>query len=120
MRIAIDENMSNQRLATRLRAAGHDVMLATEVGLISVSDARVLTWAVGDDRLVLTRDHQDFAELHDLIMITGGHHPGVLVVRFDDDPRHNMSDRAILTALANLVSSGVMITDQIHVLNSWR
>ena len=28
--------------------------------------------------------------------LAAGHHPGLLVVRFDDDPRHNMSDRAVV------------------------
>ena len=120
MRVLIDENMSSRRLAARLRAAGHDVVLATEMGLVSVSDARVLTRAVAEARPVLTRDHEDFADLHDLVMAVGGHHPGILVVRFDNDPRHNLSERGIATALGNLESSGGAITDQIHVLNHWR
>ena len=50
MRILIDENMSSQRLATRLQVAGHDVVLASDMGLVNVSDARVLISAVGQDR----------------------------------------------------------------------
>jgi hypothetical protein len=34
----------------------------------------------------MTRDHEDFADLHDLVLAVGGHHPGILVVRFDNDP----------------------------------
>jgi predicted nuclease of predicted toxin-antitoxin system len=120
VRVLADENMSSQRLAARLRGAGHDVVLATEVGLVSVSDARVLTWAVGPGRPVLTRDHEDFIDLHDLIVATGGHHPGILVVRFDNDPRHNLTERGIANALGNLEFSGVAIADQVHVLNHWR
>ena len=78
MRVLVDENMGSRRLAERLRAAGHDVVLATDVGLLTVSDARVLTWAVGAARPVLTRDHEDFADLHDLVRAVGGHHPGIL------------------------------------------
>ncbi len=37
--------------------------------------------------------HEDFQDLHDLLMAAGGHHPGMLVVRFDSDPRNNMTDR---------------------------
>jgi predicted nuclease of predicted toxin-antitoxin system len=87
MRILIDENMGSRRLAARLQASGHDVVLAGDVGLLSVTDARVLAWAIGDHRPVLTRDYEDFAELHDLVLASGGHHPGILVVRFDNDPR---------------------------------
>ena len=120
MRLLIDENMGSRRLAARLRSAGQDVVLATDVGLGSVPDARVLAWAVAQDRPVLTRDHEDFAALHDLVMAVGGHHPGILVVRFDNDPRHNLNERGIATALGNLESSGVAVTDGIHVLNHWR
>ena len=103
MRILVDENMSSRRLAPRLRGAGHDVVLAVEVGLLSLTDPRVLAWAIGEGRPVLTRDYEDF-----------------LVVRFDNDPGHNWTDRGIVSVLTNLESSGVPIPDQIHVLNHWR
>jgi hypothetical protein len=32
-------------------------------------------------------------------MAAGGHHPGVLVFRFDNDPRHNLTDRGIASAI---------------------
>jgi hypothetical protein len=69
---------------------------------------------------VLTRDAEDFQDLHDLIMAAGGHHPGILLVRFDRDPRHNLTDRGIATAISKLEASGVIIPDRIHVLNQWR
>ena len=81
---------------------------------------RLLIWAVGQDRCVLTQDYEDFTDLHDLVMACGGHHPGLLIVRFDNDPRHNLTDRGIVTALKNLESSGVPIPSQLHVLNHWR
>src|SRR3954449_3078971 len=99
MRIVIDENLSSQRLAARLRTIGHDVVLVDDVGLLSASDARILTWAIGQDRSVLTRDSEDFEELHDLVLASGGHHPGVLFVRFDRKPRHNMTGQGIATAV---------------------
>ena len=120
MRLQIDENMSSRRLAAHLRAAGHDIVTADEAGLVSVTDPRVLIRAIGDGRPVLTRDYEDFADLHDLIRAAGGRHPGLLVVRFDNDPRHNLTDRGIASALAKLEGAGVPIADQIHVLNHWR
>jgi predicted nuclease of predicted toxin-antitoxin system len=120
VRVLADENMSSRRLAARLAAAGHDVVLATDVGLVAVSDARVLAWAVGQGLPVLTRDHGDFADLHDLVIAVGGHHPGILVVRFDNDPRHNLTERAIAAALSNLEASGAAVADGLHVLNHWR
>jgi predicted nuclease of predicted toxin-antitoxin system len=92
--VLADENMSSRRLAARLQAAGHDMVLATDVGLVAASDARVLAWAVGQGRPVLTREDEDFADLHDLVMAVGGHHSGILVMRFDNDPRHNLTEQA--------------------------
>jgi predicted nuclease of predicted toxin-antitoxin system len=120
MRILIDANLSMRRLASRLRAAGHDIVLASDVSLMDASDPRVLAWAVGQGRLVLTRDHDDFTELHELILACGGHHPGILTVRFDNDPRHNMTDRGIVNAVGKLEASGVPIPGEVHVLNHWR
>jgi predicted nuclease of predicted toxin-antitoxin system len=120
MRFLLDENMSSPRLASRLQAQGHDPILAGDVGLLSVTDARVLIWAIAQTLPVLTRDSEDFEDLHDLVMSAGGHHPGILVVRFDNDPRHNLTDRGIAGAINRLESSGVLIPDRIHVLNQWR
>ena len=120
MRLLLDENMSDRRLAARLQAQGHDPVLAIEVGLLSATDARVFIWAITQALPVLTRDSEDFEDLHDLIMAADGHHSGVLVVRFDKDPRYNLTDRGIATAISKLDSSGVPIHDRIHVLNQWR
>ena len=120
MRLLLDENMSDRRLAARLRAQGHDPVLATDVGLVSATDARVFIWGITQALPVLTRDSEDFEDLHDLIMAAGGRHSGVLVIRFDNDARHNLTDRGIATALSKLESSGVPIRDRIHVLNQWR
>ncbi|HEX8199563.1 MAG TPA: DUF5615 family PIN-like protein [Isosphaeraceae bacterium] len=120
MRILIDENLSSRRLASQLQASGHDIVMAGDVGLLSTTNARVLTWAIRQDRPVLTRDYEDFAGQHDLVLASGGHHHGHLVVRHDNDPSHNLTDRGIVTALRNLETSGVPIPDQLHVLNHWR
>jgi predicted nuclease of predicted toxin-antitoxin system len=120
MRRLLDENMSDRRLAARLRVSGHDPILATEIGLAPETDARVFMWAITRALPVLTRDAEDFTDLHDLILTAGGRHPGVPFVRFDNDPRHNLTDRGIATAINNLESSGTPLPDQIHVLNQWR
>ncbi len=120
MRLLIDENLSSAQLASRLRAQAHDPILAGDVGLLSAADPRVLIWAINQGLPVLTRDSEDFEDLHDLVMAAGGHHPGLLTVRFDADPRNNMSDRAIGVAISKLESAAVPIPDQIHVVNHWR
>jgi hypothetical protein len=54
------------------------------------------------------------------VIASGGRHPGILIIRFDDEPSRNLSHRAICTALANLASAGIPIDSQVHVLNQWR
>jgi hypothetical protein len=80
----------------------------------------VLIRAIARALPVLTRDSEDFADWHDLIMAAGVRHPGILVVRFDNDPRHNLTDRGIAGAISKLDASGVPMVDQIHVPNQWR
>jgi hypothetical protein len=53
-------------------------------------------------------------------MTAAGHHAGILIVGFDNHPQHNLTDRGIATAISKLESSGVPMSDQIHVLNQWR
>jgi predicted nuclease of predicted toxin-antitoxin system len=120
VKLLLDENMSDPRLAARLRARGHDPILASDVGLLSVWDPRVLIFSTAASFPVLTRDSDDFEDPHDLVIAAAGHHAGILIVRFDNDPRHNLTDRGIATALTKLESSGAPIRDQFHVLNHWR
>ena len=120
MKVWLDENMSDPRLAARLRAGGHDPILAPDAGLLSATDARVLIFSIAQGFPVLTRDSDDFEDLHDLVITAAGHHAGILIVRFDNDPHHNLTDRGIATAISKLESSGVPIRDRIHVLNQWR
>ncbi|MGP0064549.1 MAG: DUF5615 family PIN-like protein [Isosphaeraceae bacterium] len=120
MRFLVDENLCDRRRGSLLSAQGHDPVLAIDVGLLSAADPRVLIWAIAQAVPVGTRDHDDFEDLHDLLMAGGGHHPGILVVRFDSDPRNNMTDRGIANAITKLEASGVPIPDHIHVLNQWR
>ena len=86
MRFLADENASSPRLVSRLRAQGHDPVLASDVGLLSVTNARVLIFAIAQTLALLTRDSEDFEDLHDLVLAAVGHHAEILIVRFDNDP----------------------------------
>jgi hypothetical protein len=43
-----------------------------------------------------------------------------ILIEFDSDPRHSLTHRGIVTAIANLEISGTPMEDQMHVLNHWR
>jgi hypothetical protein len=45
---------------------------------------------------------------------------GILVVRYDNNPRNNMSSGDIARAVRNLGSAGLAIADSLHELNHWQ
>jgi hypothetical protein len=59
-------------LAPLLHNAGHDVALPADIGMRGQDDPVQLAWAVEQDRILLTHDHDDFRNLHNLIMKVGG------------------------------------------------
>jgi hypothetical protein len=81
---------------------------------------RFILLAVRAGRVLLTRNYRDFDDLHDLAMALQGHHPGILVVRMDNDPRRDLKPRGIVRAIGKLLASGAAVADNNHVLNHWR
>jgi hypothetical protein len=81
MNLYLDDDVADRRLAALLRRAGHGVLLPTDVGTAGASDARHLTRAVQEDFVLLTRNHDDFLDLHDLVRQVAGAHSGIVAVR---------------------------------------
>jgi hypothetical protein len=122
MRFLVDENLGSPRLASRLPTPGSGARSGPgqrrRVAVGHGCESAQLRHCPSST--VLTRDSEDFEDLHDLVMAAVGHYAGILTVRFDNDPRHNLTDRGIATAISKPESSGVPIRDRIHVLNQWR
>ena len=121
MRLYIDDDSVAPSLLRLLRRDGHDVQVPADVGLVGTSDQAHLAHAIRDQRAILTRNHDDFDDLHDLVvMAASGHHVGILVVRFDNNPRHSMSAGDVARAVRNLENASVVIADSYHELNHWQ
>jgi hypothetical protein len=121
MRLYLDDDSVDTGLIRLLRRDGHDVQVPADVGLVGSSDQAHLAHAIRDRRAILTRNHDDFEELHDLVVsAASGQHCGILVVLFDDNPRNTMSLGDIARAIRNLESAGVAIADSYHELNHWQ
>jgi hypothetical protein len=120
MRLYLDDDSADPVLAQLLRATGHDVEAPRDVGLSGEPDPVHMTHAIGATRVFLTKNYRDFEYLHNLIVVAQGHHPGILVVRQDNDPKRDMTPRGIVHALAKLEAARVPIADGYHVLNHWR
>jgi predicted nuclease of predicted toxin-antitoxin system len=120
MKLYLDDNQADRKLATLLVNAGHGVVRPADVGLAGATDARHFEHAIREGLVVLTRDRKDFRDLHQLVLTAGGSHPGMVVVRFDNDPTRDMKSKHIVAAIAKLERSGLQLTDQVVVLNHWR
>ena len=120
MRLYLDDDTAGPLLAKLLRKAGHDVQLPGDVGMAGAPDPVHLTGAIADGRILVTKNHDDFWILHDLINQAQGHHPSVFVVRQDNDPTRDLTPKGIVAAIRRLGTAGVPIQDELIVLNQWR
>jgi predicted nuclease of predicted toxin-antitoxin system len=121
VRLYIDDDSVNPSLIRLLRRDGHEIQIPADIGLAGSSDQAHLAHAIREQRAILTRNYRDFEDLHDLVVSAAtGHHGGVLVVRYDNDPRNNMSTGDIARAVRNLENARVTISDSCHQLNHWQ
>jgi Domain of unknown function (DUF5615) len=120
MNLYLDDDSASPLLTRLLRNAGHDVQLPADAGRAGSHDAVHLRHAIQVHRVFLTHNHRDFVFLHELVLESQGHHPGVLIVRRDNDPRRDLSPRGIVRALGNLLAAGIIVADECIVLNHWR
>ena len=120
MNLYLDDDSVAGLLVKLLRAAGHDVQIPADVGKVGAEDAAHFMHAIRSGRTVLTSNHDDFKLLHDLVLLVAGHHPGVFVVRRDNDPKRDMSAKAIVRAIGRLTAAAVVVADEFHVLNHYR
>ncbi len=120
MRLYLDDDSVSGLLIRLLRDVGHDVEIPADTGLAGEDDPVHLTYAVEEGRVLLSGNHDDFQKLHNLIVRTGGVHPGILVVRRDNNPRRDMSARAIVRSIDNLLASNTSIENRFIILNHWR
>jgi hypothetical protein len=110
----------DQLLVRLLRGPGHDVRLPIELGVAGNPDPIHLRNAIREDRVFLSKNHDDFLYLHELIPDAAGHHPGILIVRRDNDRKRDLTAQGIVWALTKLQAAKVPLVDQFYILNHWR
>jgi predicted nuclease of predicted toxin-antitoxin system len=119
MKLYLDDDSAGPLLAHLLQKIGHDVRVPTDVGLSGQDDSVHFRHAALDDRVVITGNYKDFLNLHKLVVDLQGHHPGILAVRKDNDPKRDLNAAGVVRALRNLLAANVPIADQCIVLNHW-
>ncbi|HEY1914573.1 MAG TPA: DUF5615 family PIN-like protein [Streptosporangiaceae bacterium] len=72
----LDENVS-YRVTPHLKAAGHDAVHVSEIGLTSTDDSVILVRARDEERVIVTGDH-DFVQM---LFASGDMRPSLVLVR---------------------------------------
>jgi predicted nuclease of predicted toxin-antitoxin system len=120
MRIYVDEDLAAGLLVRLLQNAGHDVAAPAGAGMLGRSDAAQFTFAIHENRVCLTGNYDDFEELHFLVREASGSHPGILVVRQDNDPARDLTPKGIVAAMRKLEAASVPVANEFTILNHWR
>lgn len=120
MNIYLDDDTAARRLVTLLSNAGHVVVVPADVDLSGAPDTRHFIYAMQQALVLMTRNHDDFLDLHEVVQTAHGTHPGILIVRFDNDPTRDMTPRHIVTAISRLESATVPLENRVYILNHWR
>jgi hypothetical protein len=120
MRLYLDDDSIAPVFVAMLRKASHDVRIPADFGLTGSADPIHLKRAVQEDRVFISGNHDDFELLHLLILETRGRHPGILIVRKDNDASRDLSPRGVVTAVGKLSASGLDLRSDFVILNRWR
>ena len=111
----LDEDSQAKYLVNLLQAAGHDVATVNTLDLMNHPDSVVLDAARENERVLLTRNCDDFQQLHQ----ANPEHSGILAVYQDSEASKNMSYQAIGSAIDNLETAEYELNNQFVVLNQW-
>ena len=120
MRFYLDEDVASRELVRALQRAGHDVATPGDAELMGESDVLQLTQAIRDDRICVTKNASDFEQLHDLVVLCGGAHPGIFTVRSDNDRRRDMKAGQLVNAIENVATVLSSVRNLVLCLNDWR
>ncbi len=88
-------------------------MTVNEAGMMSKPDEVVLNYTKQQERVLLTRNCDDFQALHRATP----NHPGILAIYQHPDPLKSMSYLSIVKSIANLEASDYRLANQFIPLN---
>jgi predicted nuclease of predicted toxin-antitoxin system len=120
MNIYLDDDSASRQLSMLLQNASHKISIPVDLGLSGAPDPMHLTQAIRRQQILLTRNARDFSLLHELVITSGGGHPGILLLHFDNDPTRDLTAKGTVAAIAKLENSGLRLSNTLHVLNHWR
>ena len=117
LRLYLDDSVDSLRLRTILRASPylHHVVRPADAGLLGANDDRHFVYAHRNDLMIITKDPDDFLQLH----AAEPSPPGLFLV-YQDNRHSDMQPADIARAIQNLQDAGIPLHGEVHVLNRWR
>ncbi|MDF5708836.1 MAG: DUF5615 family PIN-like protein [Nostoc sp. S4] len=115
IRLLIDEDAMDRRLVGALRARGVDVTTVGELSTTGLSDEEQLAIATEQQRVFYTFNVGDFCQLHNLYMIQGRTHSGIIISSQDYSVGEQM--RQILKLMA--IRSAKEMDNQLVFLSTY-
>lgn len=119
MKLALDHHYSHL-IAQRLRAKGHDVAAAVELGWDAMDDEALLALCVEERRAVLTNNVADFAAIARRWQAEGRAHWGLIFSSDASWPRTRNTIGRYVTALDGLMRKHPALesfVDRVHWLS---
>src|SRR5262245_3151811 len=116
----LDDCSDDDDLVRALAQEGHTVFTPRSEGIRGARDPVHLEYAATRGYALLTRNPSDFRSLHQEWQATGRTHGGILIVCLDNIRGKDMRAPDIVRAIGKLLSAGLPITNEIHILNQWR
>ena len=95
----LDDDSVHSVLVRLHQNAGHDLRIPANLGLTGREDPVHFRFAIRENRVLLTSNYKDFHWLHELILEAKGHHPGIFVVRKDNNPKRHLTSVGIVRAI---------------------
>ena len=118
--IYLDDCSDHNRLIDSLTEVGHTVIAPRVAGTKGWDDSDHLEYAATHGYLLLTYNPADFLRLHRDWQEQGRKHSGIFIIYYDNNVRKDMSYADIVRAIAKLLTSELLIFNEIHIPNSWR
>lgn len=92
-------------LVQALRESGIDAVSAFEVGMQLASDEEILEYCRGEERVVLTNNHSDFAQIARNWIIVGRGHCGIIYTSDQSLPRTVANAHQIVQRIKVLIAT---------------
>ena len=115
LNLYLDDCADSRLLATLLTHAGHTVVRPVDAGTFGEDDPVHLAYAVQHGLILVTKDPDDFHDLHK----QDPNHSGIFGIYQDNDRTRDMTPAAV-ARIEGAVPYGFPIAGQFHVLNDWR